>query len=153
MLELPVFLLLLLLIISDFRMRQVRLSHLLGFGAVQLAVAFYRTDYRFVLCDIGINCMLLILWGMVCVLYYRIYRRSPLSAWKNKIGMGDLIFLFFLTPVFPAGEILIFLCAGLLFSLGYCGIDRLVCGRFRSIPLVSTLGCCYLFVLIKNLIF
>lgn len=153
MLQIPVILLLSLLIISDFRTRQVRLSYLLGFGAAQLMLAFCGEDVRRVVIETGMNCMLLMIWGMGVVLCYRIFHSYPVKILRHRVGSGDLIFLFFLTPVFSLRGILIFLCIGLLVSLGYCGIDRLVCGRFRSIPLVSTLGCCYVFVLIKNLIF
>lgn len=153
MLQIPVILLLTILIISDFRTRQVRLSYLLAFGVAQLILAFYGKETRMVVIQMGMNCMLFMVWGIGVVLYYRIFHSYPVKILKHRVGSGDLIFLFFLTPVFSLRGILIFLCTGLLVSLGYCGIDRLVCGRFRSIPLVSTLGCCYVFVLIKNLIF
>lgn len=150
--ELLVMLSLFLLIRSDFQNRWIRSDTLLIFGILQLILACWRTGYEMVLTGILYNCFLLLSWGGGVLLFYTIRHRRLILSLKKKLGTGDFCFLLCLTPVFDTKEFILFLLIGFLVSLGYGCFSSWLTGRSQTIPLVATLGCCYVVLLVKKLI-
>ena len=143
---------LMLLIRSDFKKRVVSVYTLLVFGCLQFIVVSKVTGIHETVVRIGINSVVLLFLGLGVVLYVLLKYGRVAFATRRFIGSGDTVFLFFLTPAFGWSEFPKFLVVSFLISL----IGWLVyCGRKResTIPLVATVGICYLFLLLIRFLF
>lgn len=147
--ELPLILLLCGLIRSDFSKRCVRADMLLLFGLAQLCYACRHVAYQAVLAGILQNVLVLAVWAGGVLVFYSVRRRQLVVTLKEKIGRGDICFLFCLTPVFGMRGFVWFLLAGFSVSLAYWRFA----GGIRTVPLVGTLGGCYIILLLCNACF
>lgn len=147
--ELPLILLLCGLIRSDLVKRHVRADTLLLFGLAQLCYACRYGACQAVLVGMLLNVLVLGMWAGFVLVIYSVRQWQLVVTLKEKIGRGDICFLFCLTPVFGMRGFVWFLLAGFLVSLAYWQFT----GRMRTVPLVSTLGGCYILLLLCNACF
>lgn len=139
--------LLIALIIGDFKYRYVYIWQLLLFAAVQTTFCLITlggmTVFQNLLVNGGITLFVSLLVRLY--LFFR-FRGKKIEA----IGWGDIIFIFILTPYFPISTFLYFMIISLLLTLGGWGIFYLMGSKSKDVPLVSTLGICYCVFLIYN---
>jgi len=135
-----------LMIISDYRFRNIRLWHLLVFGAMQLSVCLYEVGFR----ATGQNILANVLIFLIVSGFIALYARFRFRNRKELIGWGDIIFILCLTPAFSYRHFLGFM----IISLSAILVVWLLWSYFRQrvdkIPLVSGLGTCYSLLLIYN---
>lgn len=123
------------LVSSDFRCRTVSLWVLLIFGCLIAINALACQNPVFVLWNVTLNCAVLtLLW--LSFMFYAVVKRCVLRGNIQKfVGVGDILFLLFLTPVFEINVFVYFLLVGFSASIVYWLISRKA-----TIPLVGTMG-------------
>ncbi|MCR9013204.1 hypothetical protein [Gabonibacter chumensis] len=143
---------LMLLIRSDFKRRVVSVYTLLVFGSLQFIVVLMKEGIYETVIRTGINSVVLLFLGIgVCL--YLLLKYGPVAfATRRFIGSGDIVFLFFLTPAFAGLEFPKFLVISFLLTLVGWGV---CCKRKRelTIPLVATVGICYLIRILIRFLF
>lgn len=132
-----------LMVISDFRSREVSLWHLLLFGCMQIvfAIAGYG------LAETGKNILCNTLICLAACLFCFVWFRFRGKRVKEMTGPGDLIFIWFLTPVFTYCEFPVFIMVSFTVTLTAWAIVYLTAKATRGIPLISGMGICYAFFL------
>ena len=139
---------LILMIISDYRFRNVRLWHLLLFGTMQLSICFYEKGFEITGQNILINILIfLIISGFIALYAWFRFRTK-----KELIGWGDILFILCLTPAFSYRQFLFFMIISLSVILAVWLLWLYFKQRVDKIPLVSGLGVCYSVLLIYNTI-
>lgn len=141
------------MIYTDLRRRYVRLECLILFGVLQLGSSLWLSGWRFTVSCMIINLLFLFLWGGAAVLFLRQKKKFACKGWQDCIGTGDILFLLLLTPVWCLRSFVIFLLAGAVVSL-ICNrvYFSLHTGQQGTIPLVGTLGLCYVFFVVTHFI-
>lgn len=136
---------LLFMIYWDFRHRNILLWHILLFGMIQIAVCIYKYGIVTTEWNVVINISILLIIGIVVGIYSAFRFKE-----KNRpIGMGDILFLFFLTPFFDYRTFLYFLIISFSLTLvGWAIWHYLFKKTSDNIPLVSGVGICYAVLLI-----
>ena len=137
---------LILLIVSDFRSRSIYIWQIILFFVAQLLYCFLTVDRLTVLQNVIINTLFLFFISL-CVGVYAFFRFRKKSG---SIGWGDILFIFALTPYFTLHKFLLFMIVAMLLSLSGWVVCYLAGKRTKEIPLVATIGICYCFLLIYN---
>lgn len=133
------------MIYGDFRYRKILLWHVLLFGAIQIGVCIYKYGIVNTGWNTVINTAILLIIGLVVGIYSALRFKGK----KRPIGMGDILFILFLTPYFEYRVFLNFLITS--FSLTLIGwiIWRYFMKKpSENIPLVSGVGICYSLLII-----
>ena len=139
--------LLIAMILCDFKYRYVYLWQLILFAIAQLIFCFLNFGQIILFQNLLINGLTILFISLLVKLY--IYIRFRDRKYEG-IGLGDIIFIFILTPYFSISLFLYFMIISLLFTLGCWLICRLIGNKSKDIPLISTLGICYCLFLIYN---
>jgi len=139
---------LVLMIISDYRFRNIRLWHLLFFCILQLSVCIYENGIRMTGQNILINTAILAIIGGAVMVYSRLRFRGR----KEVIGWGDILFILCLVPAFSYRHFLGFMIISLSMILLLWLFLAFIKQRVEKIPLVTGLGLCYSVLLIHNTI-
>lgn len=134
------------LIVSDFRSRSVYIWQIILFFVAQLLYCFLSVDRLTIIHNVVTNTVFLVFLSLCIGIYVFIRFRDK----KRMIGWGDILFVFALTPYFTLHKFLIFMIISLVLSLTGWGVCYLMGRRSKEIPLVSTVGICYCFLLIYD---
>lgn len=132
-----------LLVISDFRSREVCLWHLLLFGSMQIAFAVAGYGMAEAGKNILCNTLLCLAVCLFCIAWF-MFRGKRV---KKMTGLGDLIFIWFLTPVFTYCEFPVFITVSFTVTLTAWVMVYFAGKATRDIPLISGMGVCYAFFL------
>lgn len=132
------------MIISDFRHRYISLYWLIAFALTALYLRCHACELYSAFLNIGINMFITLFMLLGTLLYFRIRYRRRRIRFGDCIGTGDILFLFSITLLFEPETFLLFLVFSLLFSLVWYYISVRISGRDKTIPLVATIGVCYL---------
>lgn len=143
----PLIIVLMLLIISDFRSRFVYVWQIALFFVVQLIYCYLTFDGGYTLLQNMIANSVFLLFLSACVWIYVRFRFREKS---QLIGWGDVLFVFALTPYFALPKFLWFMILAMVLSLGGWAVLYLRGRRTKEIPLVSTVGICYGVLLIYD---
>lgn len=138
---------LLFLIVSDYRERRVGVGWLLVFVGMQWGCAFWQAGVEVVMFRGCVNGGLLMGMGMCVAGYLSCRQRRWVNPLRGYVGAGDVLFLGGFVPVFSPREFVCFLTVSFAVSLGYWGVRQLRRGEKETVPLVSTVGGCYLLCL------
>lgn len=139
------------MIVSDFRYRYISLHWLIAFTLTALYLRCCACELYPALLNIGVNVLITLFMLLGTGLYFRIRYGGWGIRFRDCIGTGDLLFLFSITLLFEPETFLSFLVISLLFSLAWHYISVRISGRDKTIPLVATIGVCYLvYSLIEN---
>lgn len=122
------------MIVSDARHRTVSVWWLIAFGVIQILLGDFN--------DLAINSLALIVMFCGNWLWLR-FRHGNHVKFDQFIGLGDIVFLFCLAPSFEVAEFVVFLVISMVLSL----LWWILWGRGKTIPLVTTLGLCYILYL------
>lgn len=135
---------LLVIVFSDFREYMISVVWLAVFALSNITAGFVELGIR----PAGINLLLnmaqlillyTFLWG-----YVKFLRVNKYRSLRNAIGLGDLLFIPALTPLFTPVDFMLFLIVSFVLSLAFWGVMGIVTKKRSAIPLVGTVGCCYL---------
>lgn len=136
---------LLFMIYWDFRHRNILLWHILLFGVLQIGVCIYKYGVVSTGWNAAINIAILVIIGIVV----GVYSAFRFKGKKKPIGMGDILFILFLTPFFDHRTFLYFLIISFCLTLVGWGIWHYLLKKpSENIPLVSGVGICYASLLI-----
>jgi hypothetical protein len=75
------------------------------------------------------------------ILLYVYIKSKKISSIKHYMGIGDVIFLLAITPVFDVYTFLYFVIGSCIAALLWWGINYLINNKKRTIPFVGILGC------------
>ena len=137
---------LILMVISDYRFRNIRLWHLMIFGVMQLSVCLYEIGFK----EVGQNILINVLIFLIISGFIALYAWFRFRNKKEVIGWGDIIFILCLTPAFSYSHFLGFMIISLSAILVVWFLWSYFRQRVDKIPLVSGLGVCYSILLIYN---
>lgn len=139
------------MIISDIRHRYISLYWLAAFTLLAACMRFYACELYSTLLGLGINVFITLFMLLGALLYFSIKYRHSRKRFLDCIGLGDILFLFSITLLFEPEKFLFFLVLSLLFSLAWYYISVEISGKNQTIPLIATIGICYLvYSFIKN---
>ena len=124
------------MIVSDFRRREVAVWSLILFSITSMATAIYSYGWSATVTNIVHNALVLCYLGVGLLIYMRIRYRRFVNPLNGYLGAGDLWFMLALSPLFPSKEFLIFLLVTMAGSL----IWWVIRGRNGTIPLAGMLG-------------
>lgn len=143
---------LIMMIRSDFRQREVNMYCLVCFGLLQFFYVYWLFGVYEVLKRGIINLGILLFLGLGIVLYLKVRRVRWVRVVHDYIGLGDILFFIFLIPVFKELEFIRFLLVSFIFSLIWWGVYSLRT-EVLTIPLVSTVGICYVVLVVFRFLF
>jgi hypothetical protein len=132
------------MVVSDLRKRNIKVIWLTAFYAAtyisSIAVSGWMTALLNAACNI---IFLALLFGFLYV-YVGIVRKNRYGSFSRAIGTGDILFLPALAPLCDVVQFAGFLiCSFALTLLGW-GVLRLLGRAPKTIPLVSTVGMCFI---------
>lgn len=137
------------MIISDLRLRKVSLYALLTFGCSILIHSCFESGFRICINNVMGNILLLILMGLIGILWF--YAIGSPHKLKKAMGCGDIIFFAATTPLFHLYEYIIFMIASFSISLLWWLIMFFTIKKRTTIPLVATSGiCCIAYICLLN---
>ncbi|MDR2936142.1 MAG: hypothetical protein LBU80_02215 [Rikenellaceae bacterium] len=126
---------------SDFRERQVGVLALVFFASLQFGYALLSAEAHKVLLNLTANLGLIGLAGGALWIFLHVLRPGDS---RQMIGAGDGWFIVALAPLFELRGYVFFLTAAFLLSLGWWWVVGLLRRRPDTIPLVGTVGVCFL---------
>ncbi len=131
------------MVISDFRKRNIGIAWLVLFYAITAASAVLAHGWRTALLNTAGNIVFLALLFGFLYIYIRV-RKNRFASFGKAIGLGDILFLPALAPVFGVRQFSLFLTASFIVTLVAWSILRLLGRAPSTIPLVSTVGICFI---------
>lgn len=135
------------MICQDFKCRNVALWQLLLFGAMQIAVCYFKYGAIQTGYNVAINLFIVVIIGVAVAVYAYLRFKQK----QQLIGSGDIIFILLLAPYFGGSYFLYFLIVSFLLALIGWWIEAcLRKKKAHNIPLVSYLGICYAIVVVYN---
>lgn len=140
------------MMISDFRSREVALLWLILFGAIQTGMGIFIHGIREAMLQVACNFMMLCVLGLFLIIWILIRRGGKGCRLQGYMGSGDVLFLCALSPVFRLDEFIRFLIIAFTVSLVLWGIYVALSRQRVTVPLVTTVGLCYLALLIWKII-
>lgn len=153
MMELLAFFPLVFMIRSDFKERVIGLYPLLIFGILAAGSSGVMYGAEECLLRMVRNGAILLLLVACSILYLSVRYRGGMNPFREYMGSGDLWFLVCLLPSFGMLEYTRFLIVSFLFSLAWWGGYMGWGGKRGTIPLVSTVGICYVVYLLLRFTF
>lgn len=136
---------LLIIVVSDFRKYTISSVWLGIFAVSNIAVSFIESGVKSAGTNLLINTILLLLLYVLLWGYVKFFRASRYKSLRDTIGLGDFLFLPAITPLFGPVDFTLFLTVSFILSLVWWSILRIAVNKDKAIPLVGTVGCCYLF--------
>ncbi|MDL2319686.1 hypothetical protein LJC45_00945 [Alistipes sp. OttesenSCG-928-B03] len=128
------------LIVGDFRRREVSLVWLIALAVVSVAVSLGRYGIWPTVVNVAANLFLLFYLAIGVIIYIRIKSGRWQNPLREYIGTGDLVFMLAITPLFELRGYVLFLIGASVFSLVWMLAVRAVCGRPKTIPFAATMG-------------
>lgn len=132
------------MVVSDIKMRHIRLIWLILFGVMILTAAIFTFGTTNVFGNAAANLVFLALLYLFIWFYTAVIRRRAIGSPSGAIGSGDMLFLAVLVPFFDIKGFVGFLTASFILSLTGYYILRAGNKNIMTIPLVSTVGTCFI---------
>lgn len=146
-------LVLLIIMIQDFRFRAV---HWILFPVLLILLV---TESLFVskidnyLDSISINLLVILLQGLILIGYYKLKGTHFINFIKDRIGMGDLLFVLVMAFAFSWSTFLLYYIAGLLFTLiTWLAVRNLIRLRSQLVPLAGMLALFMTLIMLAEII-
>ena len=124
------------MVISDFKHREIVLWILSLFSILSVGAGIYSYGWKTVITNVAYNILLLSYLSIGLLSYLWIRNRRFTNPLKRHLGIGDMLFILALTPLFGVREFLLFLLVSMISAL----VWWLISGRQKTIPLVGVLG-------------
>ena len=140
------------LIIEDFRHRQVHIVWLALFAGSVLGVATAFLGILGALINLAVNICLLTCMACGLLLWIRsngsrLSKAGRISV-QDCVGIGDMVFLVSIAPLFDIRKYLLFLLVSMIWSLVWWAAVRIIRRKNVTIPFVGTGGMIFCFSLI-----
>ena len=133
---------------SDLRQRHITLLQVLLLGALSVALAT-RAGWPLLWRQALFNTAFLLTQFLLLWAWFSFRERRPARLFEHYIGLGDLLFLLAITPVFPLRHFIWFYTlSALLVLLLALLLKWLRPQAFDTIPLAGGLACCFLIYLL-----
>ena len=152
-LKLLICLVLLIIMIQDFRFRAV---HWILFPVLLILLV---TESLFVskidnyLDSISINLLVILLQGLILIGYYKLKGTHFINFIKDRIGMGDLLFVLVMAFAFSWSTFLLYYIAGLSFTLiTWFAVRNLIRLRSQLVPLAGMLALFMTLIMLAEII-
>lgn len=153
-LRLLICLVLILIMIQDFRFRAV---HWLLFPLLLILIiadSLFISRIQNYLASIFINLLIISIQGMLLIAYYKIRGTDLSNIIRRKIGMGDLLFVLIMACAFSWSTFLLYYITGLFFTLiTWVTIKRFSNIRSNLVPLAGLLSLYMIIIILADIIF
>lgn len=127
--------------IQDFRFRAVHWILFPILLILLVADSLFVTKIDNYLDSITINLLVILLQGLILIGYYKLKGTQFITFIKERIGMGDLLFVVVMAFAFSWSTFLFYYIAGLLFTLiTWIVVRNLVRLRTQLVPLAGMLA-------------
>lgn len=134
----------LIMAVSDFRHRTISVLWLAVWGMATIGVSLITQGAEsFKTNSIG-NVLVLALMAAAVYLYLIIKNGKGINPLREHIGLGDILFILLITPMFGVREFLVFLISSFCVALLWALAVKLIAKREFTIPLVGVLGITFL---------
>lgn len=101
----------------DFKKRYVLLPFFCGLFASTICYAVLQTNISTALLHLVLNSAVILLIAIILFMYYRFTEKTRSAFINSKIGSGDILFWFCITPLFSVQNFLLFFIFSLLLIL------------------------------------
>jgi hypothetical protein len=135
-LELSIVVFLVFIIFQDFKSRAIY-WFLCPLVFISALIYTYFEFHFFYLKDLLTSTSFLVLQFLLASIYFSIKNRKLINITNSQIGLGDLLFLLSITPLFSISNYIIFYTASLLFSMLFYFFYLLLDKTNRTIPLAG----------------
>ena len=136
------------MMVSDIRSRSVSSWWLLAFTLVLWVACALADGWRVFLSRVIVNSILAAMIGLALWGYSRLRRKKLLAM----LGLGDVLFVFAITPCFEMEAYLLFLVASSVLALAVWPVFRKKQAALPGIPFVSVTGLCFVAVLLYRVV-
>lgn len=129
------------LVISDFRTREVSVLWLCVLATGSIVIPVIQDGWTEVLHRSGQNLLLLLYMTAGIFLWAWIKARKPVNPIDRYIGLGDFLFFLILTPIFPFRQYIWLMMGCFVFSLVWWSAAVVLSNKTpRNIPFIATSG-------------
>lgn len=153
-LQLVICLVLLLIMIQDFRFRAVHWVLFPVLLILIIADGLYVSKIHDYLASISINLLIILIQGLLLITYYKIQGTDLSIVMKRMFGIGDLLFIMIMAFAFTWSTFLFYYIAGLCFTLLiWVTIKRVSTTRSKLVPLAGLLSLYMIIIMLADIIF
>lgn len=132
---------------QDYKSRTLNLYVSIFIFIISLVIVIYSYSIFWILEVILYNLLLLSFFYGMLLLYYSLRKISVKQVFKNKLGLGDIIFTIVITPCFTVKNLLAFLLFSFLFSILIHQCLRFIsANKPRTIPLAGNMAIFFILV-------
>jgi hypothetical protein len=121
------------LVVDDFRRRQVGVAWIVVTAAAAAGITIARIGTKETLIQTALNLAVVAYMAVGVVAWAWIKARKPVNPLNRFIGLGDALFFVAITPMFPLKTFAWLVVASMVFSLAWWRSKR-------NVPLVATSG-------------
>lgn len=126
------------LVYTDYKEKMISIFPLLSFIAIQIFLAVWLFGINILIERVLFNLFILLMLSFGVYIYCKLRRLKVFEM----TGLGDILFIIGLAPMFDTKKFLIFLIISLLISLLYW-LANFVLRKDNIVPLVTTIGFSY----------
>lgn len=112
------------LVYTDFRMRCVSVGWLAALCGAAIAVGWTSFGFRPMLLYAGINTSILLIFCMTMLGYQLLRHRPVRTFFEQSFGLGDVVMMIAVVPLFAPGSYVRFLLASCLAALAWWTVKR-----------------------------
>lgn len=152
-LQLLICLILLIIMIQDFRFRAVHWILFPILLILLVADSLFVSKIDNYLDSISINLLVILLQGLILIGYHKLKGTQFINFIKVRIGMGDLLFVLVMAFAFSWSTFLFYYIAGLLFTLiTWIAVRNLIRPRSQLVPLAGMLALFMTLIMLADII-
>jgi len=139
--------------IQDFRFRAVHWILFPVLLILLVADSLFVSKIENYLDSISINLLVILLQGLILLAYYKLIGIQFINFIKERIGMGDLLFVLVMAFAFSWSTFLFYYIAGLLFTLiTWIAVRNLIRLRTQLVPLAGILALFMTLIMLADII-
>jgi hypothetical protein len=140
--------------IQDFRFRAVHWILFPLLLILLVADSLFVSKIENYLDSISINLLVIVLQGLILIAYYKLKGTPFINFIRERIGLGDLLFVIVMAFAFSWSTFLFYYIAGLLFTLiTWIVLRNLIRTKSQLVPLAGLLALFMILIMIADIVF
>lgn len=112
------------LVYTDFRMRCISIGGLAALWGAAIAVGWTSFGFRPMLLHAGVNACILVIFSGTMLGYQLLRQRPVRTFFEQSFGLGDIVMMIAVVPLFAPGSYMRFLLVSCLAALGWWMMKR-----------------------------
>jgi hypothetical protein len=140
--------------IQDFRFRAVHWILFPLLLILLVADSLFVSKIENYLDSISINLLVIVLQGLILIAYYKLKGTPFINFIRERIGLGDLLFVIVMAFAFSWSTFLFYYIAGLLFTLiTWIVLRNHIRTKSQLVPLAGLLALFMILIMIADIVF